>query len=166
MLGIGCPDRHALPRITLSKMRRPRRVLPSRASGFVLRREGVIRHSGGRAARSPPVARFASRCCPAAASMIRISNSSRITPAGRSATILAIATRSWRSCSSSSRRWPIGRNAGGCLGDRQEAAGGRGAAAHLPLTLGDLRAAASQGADRHGQQSYNGWRMEDVWLDR
>ena len=38
MLGIGCPDRHALPRITSSKMRRPRRVLPSRASGFVLRR--------------------------------------------------------------------------------------------------------------------------------
>ena len=37
MLGIGCPDRHALPRITLSKMRRPRRVLPSRASGFVHR---------------------------------------------------------------------------------------------------------------------------------
>jgi hypothetical protein len=37
MLGIGCPDRHALPRIMLSKMRRPRRVLPSRASGFVRR---------------------------------------------------------------------------------------------------------------------------------
>ena len=37
MLGIGCPDRHALPRLTLSKMRRPRRVLPSRASGFVHR---------------------------------------------------------------------------------------------------------------------------------
>src|SRR6266404_9060698 len=42
MLGIGRPGRHALPRITSSKMRRPRRVLPSRASGFVLRREGVI----------------------------------------------------------------------------------------------------------------------------
>jgi hypothetical protein len=41
MLGIGCPDRHALPRITLSKMRRPRRVLPSRASGFVLRPKAV-----------------------------------------------------------------------------------------------------------------------------
>jgi hypothetical protein len=40
MLGIGCPDRHALPRITLSKMRQPRRVLPSRASGFVHRRRG------------------------------------------------------------------------------------------------------------------------------
>ncbi len=38
MLGIGCPDRHALLRITSSNLRRPRRVLPSRASGFVLRR--------------------------------------------------------------------------------------------------------------------------------
>jgi hypothetical protein len=28
MLGIGRPDRHALPRIISSKMRRPRRVLP------------------------------------------------------------------------------------------------------------------------------------------
>ena len=45
MLGIGCPDRHALPRITLSKMRRPRRVLPSRASGFVLRPKAAIRLS-------------------------------------------------------------------------------------------------------------------------
>jgi hypothetical protein len=34
MLGIRCPDRHALPRITLSIMRGPRRVLPP-ASGFV-----------------------------------------------------------------------------------------------------------------------------------
>ena len=35
MLGIGCPDRHALPRITLSKMRRPRRALPpARAGSF------------------------------------------------------------------------------------------------------------------------------------
>src|SRR6266536_5559786 len=37
MLGIGRPDRHALPPITPSKLRRPRRVLPSRASGFVHR---------------------------------------------------------------------------------------------------------------------------------
>jgi hypothetical protein len=36
MLGIRCPDRHALPRITLSIMRGPRRVLPP-ASGFVHR---------------------------------------------------------------------------------------------------------------------------------
>jgi hypothetical protein len=31
-----CLDLNALPRITLSKMRRPRRVPPSRASAFVL----------------------------------------------------------------------------------------------------------------------------------
>src|ERR1700674_4966294 len=43
MLGIGCPDRHALSRITSSKLRQPRRVLPSRASGFVHRRRGAIR---------------------------------------------------------------------------------------------------------------------------
>src|ERR1700693_4297958 len=30
MLGIGCPDRHALPRITSSKLRQPRRVLGRR----------------------------------------------------------------------------------------------------------------------------------------
>src|SRR5215471_6232586 len=30
MLGIGCPDRHALLRITSPKLRRPRRLLPSR----------------------------------------------------------------------------------------------------------------------------------------
>src|SRR6516164_82127 len=35
MLGIGCPDRHALPHITFSKMRRLRRVLPpARAGSF------------------------------------------------------------------------------------------------------------------------------------
>src|SRR5258708_27793817 len=38
MLGIGCPDRHALPRVNLVEICRARRVLPSRASGFVLRR--------------------------------------------------------------------------------------------------------------------------------
>ena len=41
MLGIGCPDRHPLPRFTSSKLRR-RRVLPSRASGFVQRRVSPI----------------------------------------------------------------------------------------------------------------------------
>jgi len=30
MLGIGCPDRHALQHITSPKLRRPRRLLPSR----------------------------------------------------------------------------------------------------------------------------------------
>src|SRR6516165_5639995 len=35
MLVIGCPDRHALPHITSSKMRRPRCVLPpARAGSF------------------------------------------------------------------------------------------------------------------------------------
>src|SRR6516165_5904323 len=35
MLGIRCPDRHALPRITSLKMRRPRRALPpARAGSF------------------------------------------------------------------------------------------------------------------------------------
>jgi hypothetical protein len=35
MLGIGHPDRHALPRITLSKTRRPRHALPpARAGSF------------------------------------------------------------------------------------------------------------------------------------
>src|SRR6516165_8480890 len=40
MLGIGCPDRHALPRITSSKMRRPQRLLPSRER---VRRNLVVR---------------------------------------------------------------------------------------------------------------------------
>src|SRR6516225_11241801 len=35
MLGIRCPDRHALPRITSPKTRRPRRALPpARAGSF------------------------------------------------------------------------------------------------------------------------------------
>src|SRR5882757_6536246 len=42
MLGIGRPDRHALPRVNLVDIRRPRRVLPSRASGFVLRRYPAV----------------------------------------------------------------------------------------------------------------------------
>jgi hypothetical protein len=42
MLGIRYPDRHALLRITSSKLRRPRRLLPSRASGFVLRRVSPV----------------------------------------------------------------------------------------------------------------------------
>src|SRR5271169_6987373 len=48
MLGIGCPDRHALP-FTHSppppKTHPPRRVLPSRASGFVLRRKRVVQQA-------------------------------------------------------------------------------------------------------------------------
>jgi hypothetical protein len=38
MLGIGCLDRHLLLHVTSKKLRQPRRLLPSRASGFVLRR--------------------------------------------------------------------------------------------------------------------------------
>src|SRR5882762_2473463 len=45
MLGIGRPDRHALPRVNLVDIRRPRRVLPSRASGFVLRPNCDIGHT-------------------------------------------------------------------------------------------------------------------------
>jgi len=39
MLGIGFPDRHALPRITLIKCTDRELRSPSRASGFVLRRD-------------------------------------------------------------------------------------------------------------------------------
>jgi hypothetical protein len=36
MLGIRCPDRHALPRVTPSIMRGPRRLLPpARAGSFI-----------------------------------------------------------------------------------------------------------------------------------
>ena len=59
MLGIRCPHRHALPRITSSKMRRPRRVLPSRASGFVLRRNLVVRARPGEGRVSTPFRPFA-----------------------------------------------------------------------------------------------------------
>ena len=64
MLGIGCPDRHALPRITLSKMRRPRRVLPSRASGFVHRRNPVVAARSGEGPFTIPFADLAHRVLP------------------------------------------------------------------------------------------------------
>jgi hypothetical protein len=54
MLGIRCPDRHALPRITPPKTHQPRRALPSRASGFVLRFKpvtGTVDQAGGIAVR-------------------------------------------------------------------------------------------------------------------
>src|SRR5260370_14827787 len=51
MLGIGCSDCHALPRITTSMTHRPRQVLPSRASGFVLRPTADLRASLARHAR-------------------------------------------------------------------------------------------------------------------
>src|SRR5215475_13249595 len=46
MLGIGCPDSHALPHITSAKTRRPRHALPP-ASGFVQRRILVVAERPG-----------------------------------------------------------------------------------------------------------------------
>src|SRR2546430_16847505 len=45
MLGIGRPDRHALPRITLVEIAPTTTRAPSRASGFVLRRNLAVRRS-------------------------------------------------------------------------------------------------------------------------
>src|SRR5882757_5260808 len=56
MLGIGRPDRHALPRVNLVDIRRPRRVLPSRASGFVLRRILVVAVRSGEGLLTDPTA--------------------------------------------------------------------------------------------------------------
>jgi len=44
MLGTGRPDRHVLPRITPLKNAPTVTRAPSRATGFVLRRQGAIRH--------------------------------------------------------------------------------------------------------------------------
>ena len=60
MLGIRCPGRHALLRITSSKLRRPRRVLPSRASGFVLRRNRAVSVSIGEGPESTQLSRLRS----------------------------------------------------------------------------------------------------------
>ena len=54
MLGTGRPNRHALPRITSSKLPRLRSVLPSRASGFVLRRDLAVCHGIGEGLQSTP----------------------------------------------------------------------------------------------------------------
>ena len=45
MLRIGCPDRHALLRITPHETPCPVTAAPSRASGFVLRRKGVVQQA-------------------------------------------------------------------------------------------------------------------------
>jgi hypothetical protein len=47
MLGIGCPDRHALPHFNPSKTTPTATSAPSRASGFVLRRNLVIAGRSG-----------------------------------------------------------------------------------------------------------------------
>src|SRR6516162_2483328 len=57
MLGIRCPDRHALPRITSPKTRRPRRALPPARAGSFIRRNRTYtkplfrRSAQGRSAR-------------------------------------------------------------------------------------------------------------------
>jgi len=37
---------------------------------------------------------------------------------------------------------------------------------HLLQPRGDLLAASRRGPDDHGHSIYNGWPMEDVWLDK
>ncbi len=50
--------------------------------------------------------------------------------------------------------------------DRLSAAAGGGAPDHLPPARRDLLAAGSQGLTLMTNSQYNGWRFEDVWLDR
>ena len=52
------------------------------------------------------------------------------------------------------------------LGDRQAAAGGRGAADHLPHRRGTCWQPEVKGADDHGQQHLQRLAFEDVWLDK
>ena len=89
-------------------------------------------------------------------------------PAARSATTRSIATRSSRRCSTSSRtETDIDEAQEAGLGDRQEAAGGRGAADHLSIRA--RRPAGSRTSRTITvmvNSSYNGYRFEDVWLDR
>src|SRR4029077_10444671 len=56
MLGIGCPDRHALPRVNLVEICRARHELPSRARGFVLRRIFTVPAGSGEGALTAPTA--------------------------------------------------------------------------------------------------------------
>jgi hypothetical protein len=63
MLGIGCPDRHALPRITSPKTRRPQPVVPpARAGSFF----GAEVSSEVLAAATTRTARSVLRACPMA----------------------------------------------------------------------------------------------------
>ena len=52
------------------------------------------------------------------------------------------------------------------LGDRQKAATGRRTADPLPHANGDLHATAVKGLTVIVNSQYNGWRMEDLRLDR
>ena len=52
------------------------------------------------------------------------------------------------------------------VGDRPEAAGGRRAADHLSARVRHVLAAAVKGVSPMVNSIYNGWRFEDVWLDR
>ena len=51
-------------------------------------------------------------------------------------------------------------------GGRLPAAAGSGPADHLPSARRDLLVAAAQGRDPDVNSQYNGWRMEDRWLDK
>ena len=52
------------------------------------------------------------------------------------------------------------------VGDREEAGGGRRPAGHLLPRGGDLPAAQVKGLTIMVNSIYNGWRFEDVWLDK
>ena len=52
------------------------------------------------------------------------------------------------------------------LGDRQEAAGRRGAADPLSRAPGHLLGALREERHDHANSSYNGHRYEDVWMDK
>ena len=52
------------------------------------------------------------------------------------------------------------------LGDRQETAGRRGAADHLPRPPGTCWQPYVKGITIMVNSSYNGYRYEDVWLDK
>ena len=86
--------------------------------------------------------------------------------AARSATTPATATRKSTSWSTSNRWKPTREAQEDRLGDRAQIGRGRGPPGHLLPARGDLPAAPGQRADVMVNSIYNGWRMEDVWLER
>src|SRR6185369_11433288 len=72
-----------------------------------------------------------------------------------------IATTNW-----SIDRGRSGKTQEADMGNRAETGRGRRAPDHLLRPTRNLLAAAGQGADPHVNSLFNGWRMEDVWLDR